>query len=356
VAARGGFGSVKHNRNKQSMTIDLTVDAGKELFRRMVASADVLVENFSSRVMPNFGLDYEALQKVNPRLVMMRMPGYGSTGPYKDYPAYGPSLEPMVGLPNIMGYPDRGPSSSGIAYTDCVAGVTGTAALMIAVAHQRQTGQGQVIDLSQVEATINLFGEYFLEYQATGSLIPRFGNRSPVWAPQGTYECEGRDEWVSLTVLTDEQWRRLVAVSGLEHLAKPQFSTVEGRQSGADSIDAALSDWTATRSKFAVMAVLQAAGIPAGAVLNAKDMMEDPHLKYGGFFVDGRLQEGDAVVMPGTPVRIDGRKRDAWTAAPLPGEHNREVLTRVLSLPDAEIDAVEASGALGRSASRQLSQ
>jgi crotonobetainyl-CoA:carnitine CoA-transferase CaiB-like acyl-CoA transferase len=347
TAARGGYGTAKHNRNKLGLSINLNEERGKELVRRLVAKADVLVENFSSRVMPNFGLGYETLRRINPGLVMMVMPGFGSSGPYRDYSAYGPSIEPMIGLASLTGYPDGPPSSTGLAYPDCVAGVTGAAAIMVALAHQRATGQGQFIDLSQVESTVSLLGEYFLAYQASGVQPPRIGNRHPVWSPQGTYRCQGEDDWLSVSVQTDAQWRALRAVVGGEAMGGADLETVAGRRANADRIDAAIAAWAAGRDKFAAMATLQAAGVPAGAVLNAQELVEDPHLNARGFFVAARTLEGPTMLMPGTPVRVHGRTRDDWTAAPLPGEHNRQVLRDLLGLADSEIDRLETDGVLG---------
>jgi crotonobetainyl-CoA:carnitine CoA-transferase CaiB-like acyl-CoA transferase len=352
--AAGGFG--KHNRNKLSVCIDLRTGAGRTLVRRLAATCDVLVENFSARVMPNFGLGYEALRAINPGLVMLAMSGFGAEGPYRDYAAYGPAIEHMTGLTSLLGYPGEGPLATAIAYPDAVAGVTGAAAVLVALAHRRRTGAGQLIDMSQVEATINLIGEYLVAHQEGGEIPLRAGNAHPTWAPHGAYRCRGNgdgaeataDAWVSIAVRSDEEWRRLCAVAGLDDLGRdPALATAAGRRAHRERIDAALAAWTATRDPFAVMATLQAVGVPAGAVTNARELLEEPQLNARGFYVDARRPDGTAQRMAGTPFVIDGRRRADWRAAPALGEHNRAVLRGLLGMSDDEIDALEAAGVLG---------
>ncbi|HZU76770.1 MAG TPA: CoA transferase, partial [Dehalococcoidia bacterium] len=331
-------------RNKRSLCIDLRQPEGVELVKRLAAKADVLVENFSARVMPNFGLGYETLRVLNPGLIMLGMPGYGATGPYKNYLGYGPSSEAMTGMAALLGYPGEEPLNSAIAYPDAVAGLMGAAAVMTALVQRARTGDGAFLDLSQLEPTTAMLGEYFLEYQMTGQRPPRLGNRHPYWAPQGTYRCRGHDDWISLCVRSDEEWQRFCAVTGIAPRA--EWATVAGRSAAMDEIDAEIARWTGTRSKFEAMQALQAAGIPAGAVLNAKELYEDPQLAARGFFIAARAPEGGNYPMPGTPITVDGERREEWRAAPYPGEHNREVLAELLGMADGAIAALEAQGVL----------
>lgn len=347
LAAMRGVGYAKLNRNKLGMAIDLRREEGRELVRRLAARSDVLVENFSARVMPNFGLGYEALRRINPALVMLSMPGFGARGPYRDYMSYGPAIEPMTGLTGLLGYPGEGPLATAIAYPDAVAGVTAAAAVLTALLHQRRTGRGQYLDLSQLEATTCLLGEFLIAAQLAGRQPERRGNAHPLWAPHGAYRCRGEDEWVSIAVRSDAEWRRLCELAGLAELRDdPALATAAGRRAQQVRIDAALEGWTRAQDKFTVMALLQRAGIPAGAVLNAKELLADPHLAHRGFFVEAVGGDGHRTLMPGTPLRVDGQPRREWRDAPAHGEHNRHVLRTVLGMSDAEIAALEAAGVL----------
>ena len=345
--ARAGAGFGKLNRNKLGMSIDLRFAEGRELVRRLVAKSDVLVENFSARVMPNFGLSYDDLRAINPGLVMLAMPGFGAAGPYRDYMAYGPAIEPMTGLDSLLGYPGEQPRVSAIAYPDAVAGVTAACAVLTALAYRRRTGTGQFIDLSQLEATTNLIGEYLLAYQQTGELPRPAGNRHPLWAPQGTYACRGDDEWVSISVRSDDEWRRFCEAAGLAALQQdPNYATGSGRRLYHDRLDAAIAAWTRGQDKFEVMETLQRAGIPAGAVLNARELLEDPHLAHRGFYVRAQRSDGQSLPMAGMPMTVDGQRRAEWRAAPVPGQDNHLVLREVLGMTVDEIARLEAEGVL----------
>jgi crotonobetainyl-CoA:carnitine CoA-transferase CaiB-like acyl-CoA transferase len=355
LAAVGGMASSKLNRNKESISIDLRRPEGHELVLRLVERSDVLVENFSARVMPQLGLDYPSLRAVNPGLVMLSMPGFGTTGPYQNYMAYGPAIEPMTGVTSLLGYPGEGPLASAIAYPDAVAGVSAAAAILTALVYRQRTGAGQFVDLSQLEATTCLLGEYLLAYQLSGTLPARTGNDHPHWFPHGAYRCQGEDEWISIAVRSDEEWRRFCAAAGLDALgADPALTEAAGRRQHREHVDAAITAWTIGSDKRVAMERLQRAGVAAGAVLNAKDILEDPQLAHRGFFVQARGRDGSEFLMPGTPVVIDGQRRQEWHAAPSPGEHNRSVLQRILGIADEEVDRLATSGVLAGGAARQV--
>jgi crotonobetainyl-CoA:carnitine CoA-transferase CaiB-like acyl-CoA transferase len=337
----------KLNRNKLSVGIDLRRPGGQWLLQRLAARADLLVENFSARVMPNFGLGYETLRQDNPGLIYLSMTGYGTFGPYREYLGYGSATEAMTGLTALIGYPGEEPLNSAIAYPDAVAGLTGASCALTALVQRAHTGQGQFIDLSQLEPSSLVLGEFFLAAQLDGHAPPRTGNHHPIWAPHGTYRCRGGDEWVSLAVRSDAEWAAFCRVAGLEALGQDSgLADAAGRRAQRERINAAISAWTRDQDKFAVMERLQRAGIPAGAVLNAKELVENPYLAHRGFFVDARAPEGGSFPMPGTPITVDGGKRDEWHAAPLRGEHNALVLTELLGMESREIDALTAAGVL----------
>jgi benzylsuccinate CoA-transferase BbsF subunit len=284
------------------------------------------------------------------------MSGYGSTGPYRDYLCYGSATEAMTGMTALLGYPGEEPLNSAIAYPDVVAGLSGAASVLTALVERTRTGRGQFLDLSQVEPATAMWGEYFLEYQLTGRLPARTGNQHPYWAPHGTYRCATAagdrgsatspvsDNWISIAVRSDDEWQRLRELAGLPE--EPRHATAAGRLADRARLDDWISTWTADKDKFVLMERLQRAGIPAGAVLNARELVEDPHLAVRGFFVNAAAPEGGDFPMPGTPITVDGRRRERWYAAPFTGEHNRSVLAELLQMDGAAVDRLTEMGVL----------
>ena len=187
-------------RNKLSLTLDLKQPQGHDLFKRLVAQSDVVIENFSARVMPHLGLDYAVLQAVNPRLIMISMPGYGTVGPYKDFVAFGEMIEPFAGLSELTGYPDRAPLRLAVAYPDPVAGFHAALATLLALRQRRQTGRGQHIHIPHREPITRMLGEAVLDYTVNGRTPRRIGNRHRAWAPHGCYPCRGPDRWITIAV------------------------------------------------------------------------------------------------------------------------------------------------------------
>ena len=243
------FNSV--NRNKRSLTLDLSTEAGQRVFLELVREADVVAENFASRVMGNFGLDYPALRDVKPDIIMLAMPAYGRSGPYSPYGGIGGTAEPMSGISSLQGTTDGAPLNSGIMYPDPVAGLMGCAAVLIALHHRHRTGQGQFIDLALQEPSICFIGEQVLEYTLTGQLPPRWGNGDRWHAPHGTYRCLGTDAWVSLAVRSQAEWEHLCTLIDQPWTADERFATADGRRQHAAALDEYLEAWTqeATRTR-----------------------------------------------------------------------------------------------------------
>jgi crotonobetainyl-CoA:carnitine CoA-transferase CaiB-like acyl-CoA transferase len=254
----------------------------------------------------------------------------------------------MIGLTALLGYPGEDPRNSAIAYPDAVAGLAGAASVLTALVHKARSGRGQFLDLSQLEATTLMLGEYFIAFQEEGRRPDRAGNAHPLWAPHGTYRCRGEDEWVSLAVRSDQEWAALCRVCGWTAIASnPDYATAAGRRNSGGLLDAAISTWTRARDKFEAMESLQRAGVPAGAVLNGKELVENPHLASRGFFVQALARDGGSDQrMPGTPIVTNGERRAVFHAPPGHGEHNRTVLKEILDLSDAEIESLTAAGAL----------
>jgi len=315
------------NRNKRSISLELHRPEGRDAFLRLVREADVVVENFTPRVMAKFGLDFDRLSLENPQLVMISLPGFGMTGPQRDYLSFAYPTEEASGFPWMTGYPDGPPMLWGNAGADAVAGFFGTFAVMSALMHATETAEGVHIDLSQVESLTTCLGVELIAAQLEGSLPPRLGNRDHDAAPSGCYRNQGADEYVAITATNDEQWRALADAIGRSDLAEdPELATLAGRQAQADRIDAAIAEWAAGLPALAASDRLVAVGVPVAPVNSAEMMLADPVLagsslvveldrrgngthRYGGHWADLSL----------TPPTIR-------RAAPWFGEHNDEVL------------------------------
>ena len=345
---RGGYFN-KMNRNKHDLTLDLGHPKGKELFIALARRSDVLVENNSARVMSNFGLDYQVLSLVNPRLVMISMPGFGMTGPERDYMAYGSNIETTSGYASLLGYGDGQPFRTGGFYGDPVAGAHGAFAVLAALHNRRRTGQGQLIDLSLNESLMSFLGEAFLEYGLTGRDPSQQGNRHPRMAPHGCYRCSGQDQWVAIAVRDDQEWTRLCAAVGhAEWAERIEWATLAGRLEHHDELDAAISEWTKERDHYEVMRALQAAGVPAGAVLQNWEMLSDPHVYHRGFYVMTEHPETGVLPFPGMPWKLSATPGSVRLPAPLFGQHNQDILGGILGLSTEEIAQLEAEEVISR--------
>jgi benzylsuccinate CoA-transferase BbsF subunit len=218
------------NTNKREMVLDLAKDEARAIFRKLIATADVVAESFTPRVMENFGLGYETLRGIKPNLIMISLSGYGQTGPMRDFAGYGMGLEPASGVSSITGYPGGPPLRSGLSFTDPYSGFVGAGAVLTALHYLRRTGKGQYIDLSEQEAAIPIMGAALLEYQMNARLPERNGNRSPYAAPQGCYRCAGEDRWCVISCSDDAEFARLAAAMGhAEWLDDPRFATILAR-------------------------------------------------------------------------------------------------------------------------------
>lgn len=336
------------NRNHRSLALDLNSARGKSLFCRLVAKSDVLVENFSPRVLVNWGLDYDALSAINPRLILVSLSGFGATGPYRDYVAYGNTIDPMTGLTYLTGYEGGPPVRSALSYPDPIAATHAAFACLCALLERETSGQGQHIDVSMLEAAVFNLGETLAEFDATGACPTRIGNHHPTHAPHSVYPCLGEDEWVAIAVTTDEEWKNLCSVMGRPDLVSdPRFASSDGRKEHESELDAAIGAWTSTRTKWEVMTLLQEARVPAGAVLNNRELVENEHLRARGFFIDVTYDDGRSFLHPGFPFRLSRTPLTLRVRAPRLGEHNREILRELADCSDAELEELEAEGVIG---------
>lgn len=335
-------------RNKLGLTLELNTPEGVDLFKRLVKISDVVLENFSPRVMPNFGLDYPVLSRINRGLVMCSMPGYGLTGPKRDYVSYGTNLDPATGLAALMGYPGEEAHMSGNAYPDPVAALHAVGAILTGLFHKKRTGVGQHIDLSQAESAICLIGEVILGYSLNGKVPPRIGNRHPVYAPHGCYRCKGEDKWVAVAVSSEKAWQALGRVLGdPEWFQDEKFSNAKKRHENHDALDEMIESWTIRHTHHEAMGLLQAAGVPAGAVLDASELLDDENLKKRNFFLEIDHPEVGPKKYCSLPIRFSTAPVAGKKPAPCLGEHNAYVLNKLLCLSEDEITRLEAKGIIG---------
>ncbi|MBM3226046.1 MAG: CoA transferase [Candidatus Tectomicrobia bacterium] len=339
---------VHRNGNKLSVTLDLATPRGKELLLQLVAISDVLVENFRATVMDRLGLGYEALAQVNPRLIYLKISSQGATGPERDYGSLGSTLEQTAGLASITGYKDGKPLMTNETFPDPVVGMLAVGVLMAALRQRRQTGQGTFVDLAQREVTVAMLGEYVVDHSRTGRVPGPLGNRHPHHVPQGVYPCLGDDMWVALSIGTEAQWRGLCQALGQPGLAHdPRFATLLARRQNQAALDDIINTWTRAREHRQAMHLLQAHGVPAGAVLKGGEVIVDPHLEARGFWDVVHHPEVGPYRQVTTPWHLSQNPRRTVTPSPSLGEHNTYVLGTLLGLSSEEMAALEAQGIIG---------
>lgn len=346
------------NTNKKGVTLDLGTDRGRELLKKFIATSDVVVENFTPRVMDQIGLDFATVTALRPDAILVRMPGFGLDGPWRDNPAFAYVIEAAAGISWLTGYPDRNPNEP-YSVGDPNAGIHALHGLLLALEHRRRTGEGMLVEAAMVDAALNVAAEQVIEYTAYGALLRREGNRGPTAAPQNLYRSSGIDEfgredcWVAVAVSTDAQWQALRAALGApEWAADPQLATTAGRRAHHDTIDDHLGQWCAERTGDEIVETLWPAGVPVAKVMQPHRQTELPQLAHRGFFETVGHPVNDDTPHSGLPFRMSaGPDRFHRDPAPLLGQHNAELLTE-LGLSQAEIAALEADGVIGHAPPR----
>ena len=338
------------NRNKQGITLDLTSARGVEVFKELAAVSDVVFCNSAFGVMEKFGLGYEELRQVKPDLIVLFMPGYGNTGPYKGIRSMGMSIDAISGHSSLRGYPDLGLHRlSPVHHPDAVGGVTAAFAVCAAIHNRARTGKGQFIDMSQAEAFVPHLGEIFLEYGLTGQPRERRGNRHPAMAPHGAYPCRGEDAWVAISVRSEREWRELCQIIGSTQMSDdPRFKTLESRLENVDALDDAISKWTSERDHREVADLLQAHGIPAGPVLDCDgDTYDDPHLQQRDYFQAVTHPDAGTHLLSGPMWKSASAPQPRHEPAPSLGQHNNQVLEEVLGFTSDEMQSLEQTKVVG---------
>jgi benzylsuccinate CoA-transferase BbsF subunit len=334
---RGGYFSY-YNANILSLALDMDQPQAREIARKLAVKCDVFMENYTPGNMEKWGLAYEELKKLRPDIIMLRQSGYGSWGPYNELPAFGMVLVPIAGLPNFIGWPGKEPLPVGVsAYTDCISPRFAASALIAALDYRQRTGKGQLLDLSQFETAISFIMPGVLEYQSTGREPERIGNASPSAAPHGVYRCRGDDRWCTIAVNNDEEWQGLCReMDKPEFAADPRFDTFLNRKKHETELDGIVSAWTAALTPEDVMARLQAAGVPAGVVMNTEDLLNDPQLNERNMFWPMSHAEMGMFTHLGQSLRLSKTPSRAWSPSPLLGEHTEYVCTKMLGMSDDE--------------------
>jgi crotonobetainyl-CoA:carnitine CoA-transferase CaiB-like acyl-CoA transferase len=331
------------NSNKKSLTLDLSKPEGQELVRKVVATCDVVVENFTPRVLEQLGLEYDTLRQDRPDLVMVRMPGFGLDGPWRELAAFAFVIEDASGLTWLTGHPDEPPIEP-YCVGDPNAGLHALLALILAVEHRDQTGEGSLVEAAMVDAALSIAAEQVIEQSAYGALLTRAGNRGPVSSPQGLYrplldESVRDEQWVAIAVADDEQWRGLCSID--ERLAKLD------RFADLDEVDGILGEWCAQRSTGGIVDQLWAAGVPVGKVMQPHLQPELEQLQSRGFFETLEHPVAGPARYSTVPMRFSRGPETFHTRhAPLLGEHSAQLLAE-LGLSDAEIAVLEESGVTG---------
>jgi crotonobetainyl-CoA:carnitine CoA-transferase CaiB-like acyl-CoA transferase len=319
-----------NNQGKRSIGLDLSKESGRDVARRLIAGADLVVENFTPRVMEQFGLGWDAVHELNPRVVMMRMPAFGLDGPWRDRPGFATTMEQLSGMCWTTGFPDGPPTNPG-GVGDPIAGAHAVLAAIVGLDERDRTGSGVLVEVPLVEPALNVSAQAIVEASAYGVVLGRIGNRGWTAAPQNIYPAAGDDRWVALAVETDEQWHALTEVLGAPAwAADPRFSDAAGRRAAHGELDTGITEWTCTRAAEDAAERLCAAGVPAGVVIQARDVVANPQVRMRGLYRRLAHREAGEHWMPTVPIRFTSQPYP-WPMTPAPslGQHTDEVLTEL---------------------------
>ena len=338
------------NRNKRSVTLDLSYPEAREIVLRLVRISDVVIENFTPRVTSNWGLDYERMKEVNPGLIMLSMSAMGHTGPWRNFVGFGPTLQALSGLTYFTSFEPDSPMGLGYAYADPIAGLYAVLAILAGLDHRDRTGQGLFIDLSEYEACCTLLGPALLEALVNKKpILPRGNQPDHVHAaPHGCYKCSGTERWCVIAVFDENEWHALCEIMGSPDWTKDErFSTQSQRKNHKKELDRFVGLWTARHSPERIVSLLQEAGVPAGVVQNAEDLANDPHLMARQFFVRLKHPVLGETISDASPIRFQETSMQDWKAAPLLGEDNHYVLQELLGLSESEMSSLVTKRVVG---------
>ena len=335
------------NLNKKSVTLNLKAPRGREMFQALAKTADIVIENLGPGAMERLGLGHEALAQLNPRIITASVKGFGSEGPYSGYKSFEMIAQAMGGVMSLTGTPDGPPMRIESGVGDTATGLHAAIGILAAIIQRGVTGVGQRIEVAQQDVVVNLTRIHFRDHYLGVSPIPRKGNRSPNAAPSNLYRCHpfGPNDYVFIHVASPEMWKGLVKVIGGPELADPRLADRAERMARRDEVEALVEGWTSKRNKHEAMALLGAAGVPCGAVLDSDEVMANEHLRGRGMIVDIEHPTRGRMPTPGSPIRLSASSTEV-TRAPLLGEHNAEVLGKVCGLGAEDLTTLKADGVI----------
>ena len=345
VNRSGGFNLV--NSSKMSCTLNLRDPEGVALAKQIIAVSDVLVENYSSGTMERMGLGYEAVQALRPDVVYLSLGAFGRTGPMKDLVGFHSVINLFSGLASVTGHKGSHPRIMGGLFPDAFSGCYCVLALLEALYHRANTGEGQYIEVAMTEVLATILPEAVMEYTLDGTEPERVGNRHQEKAPHNVFRCLGDENWVAISVEDDAQFRALAQVAGIPKWAEdPRFSTTEARLSHQDELEPLIEQWTLGCQVEDVVEKLQAAGVPAGPVLDSAQVLADPHMVQRGY-----VQSPDHPIVGPRPMgafswTVDGGQPAIPRSAPLFGEHNKKVIQELLQVPGEEFERLMQNGVI----------
>ncbi len=338
------------NRNKLGITLNLAVEEAREIVIELVRKCDIVMENFTPRVMRNWGLDYERLREANPRLVMVSLSGFGREGPWQNNAAMGPTVQALSGLTGLSSYRDGRPCGIGFALADHISGLYAALAALSALRRRDMIGRGEYIEISEFEAACSTLGPELIHHSVGGSTAGPRGNspsRQPA-APYGCYPCRGDDRWCVIAVYDEEEWRSLCRAMGDPAWAQQsKFCDMRGRHDNAEELDRLIDDWTCAHTNLEVMHILQQSGVPAAAVNDASDLAADPQLCERGFFIDLQHPYLGKTRADGSPIRLSSTPARFTSAAPLLGADNRRVFLDLLDMDEERFNTLVSQGVIG---------
>jgi len=342
------------HRNKLSIAVNMANPRGIEVAQRLAGKSDLVIDNFSARVMRGWGMDYASLTKIKPDIICLSMSGLGHTGPRANYVSYGPTLQALSGFTRLMAEENGEPAGYGYSYADMAGGYTGALAALIALWHRRQTSHGQFVDLSQFEALVSLMGPALLDISFNGRVPPPPGYISQEMpaAPHGVYKCrpldDDDDRWLAISVRSQAEWERFIAAIGAPSWThSPEFRTLFMRMRRREQLDKHVESWTITQAAEDAMAILQGAGVAAGVVSNGADICaRDAQLRARNFWGTVTLADGGLTNVTGVPIKMSATPGSVRTPSPLIGSSSDYVLGELLGYNSAERTELVASGAV----------
>jgi formyl-CoA transferase len=336
------------NSCKKGITLNLKSPRGRAMFEELVKTADVVVENLGPGAMDRLGLGYEALRRLNPRIIAASVKGFGSGGPYAEYKSFEWIAQAMAGAMSMTGFPDGPPTKAIGGLADTGAGLHTAIGILAAIIQRQTTGVGQQLEVAQQDSVVNLLRIHLRESYATGKPSPRQGNRSASAAPSNLYRCRpfGPNDYVFVHLATVEMWKTLTKIVGRPELGDdPRYADRRDRVEFIDEIDSMIEAWTEKRTKHEALEILAGAGIPCGAVLDSNEVLADKHLRQRGFIVELEHPRRGTYPMPTNPVRLSDSPTDV-VRAPLLGEHNAEIYGKLLGLDEAALEALRKDGVI----------